>query len=249
MDFKVLAKKTESFSGSDLKRRSFASLLNDKVLKDLPLIDLCVSAALDAVKEKVDVPWRPPKLEIPSSEVTATTVATSATTVDAPATTPAPDAAPQEATPESTQAAVAEAPQTSELSAAAAADASPDAAASTTEPAVAPAEASSPELTLDDLPPLPELPPTPTRVLHWRNFETALKEITPSSSESLGTLADLRKWNEEFGEGRKDKKHKSVWGKGKFGFIPKPVGGDGEGKVADPSVDGKKSGGVAGEAR
>lgn len=65
--------------------------------------------------------------------------------------------------------------------------------------------------------------PVQHRILHWRNFLTALKEITPSSSESLGSLSDLRKWNEEFGEGRKGKK-KQVWGKGRFGFVEAVTG-------------------------
>ncbi len=56
-----------------------------------------------------------------------------------------------------------------------------------------------------------------SRSLAWRNFEQALKEITPSASESLGSLAELRKWNDEFGEGRRTKKTQ-VWGKGRFGF-------------------------------
>ena len=55
------------------------------------------------------------------------------------------------------------------------------------------------------------------RSLAWRNFEQALKEITPSASESLGSLAELRKWNDEFGEGRRTKK-RQVWGKDRFGF-------------------------------
>jgi len=57
---------------------------------------------------------------------------------------------------------------------------------------------------------------TQKRVLRPYNFAKALKEITPSASESLGTLADLRRWNDEFGEGRKRKKQ--VWGKDRFGF-------------------------------
>lgn len=57
------------------------------------------------------------------------------------------------------------------------------------------------------------------RVLRSYHFEKALKEITPSASEQLGTLADLRKWNEEFGEGGL-KRGKRIWG-GKFGFIVK----------------------------
>ncbi|KAI0278817.1 hypothetical protein BC826DRAFT_1113173 [Russula brevipes] len=40
-------------------------------------------------------------------------------------------------------------------------------------------------------------------ILHPHNFAKALKEIMPSASKSLGTLADLRKWNNEFGEGQK----------------------------------------------
>lgn len=57
------------------------------------------------------------------------------------------------------------------------------------------------------------------RILYLRHFTQALKEITPSSSEALGSLADLRKWNEEFGEGRRNRKKRQVWGKGRFGFI------------------------------
>jgi hypothetical protein len=58
----------------------------------------------------------------------------------------------------------------------------------------------------------------PMRILTLSNFQKALKEITPSSSETLGSLADLRKWNDEFGEGRKDQRRRQVWGKDKFGF-------------------------------
>ncbi|KAF9532249.1 hypothetical protein CPB83DRAFT_847511 [Crepidotus variabilis] len=72
------------------------------------------------------------------------------------------------------------------------------------------------------------------RVLHLRHFIQALKEITPSSSESLGSLAELRKWNEEFGEGRRDRKKWQVWGKGRFGFVNKPDTIIQEGRVAEP---------------
>jgi hypothetical protein len=60
--------------------------------------------------------------------------------------------------------------------------------------------------------------PPRTRILRLQNFTKALKEITPSSSETLGSLAELRKWNDEFGEGRRDKRRKQVWGKDRFGF-------------------------------
>ncbi|OCH91171.1 AAA-domain-containing protein [Obba rivulosa] len=39
------------------------------------------------------------------------------------------------------------------------------------------------------------------RILTARNFERALMEVFPSTSESLGSLSRLRKWNEELGGG------------------------------------------------
>uniref|UniRef100_D8PX12 AAA+ ATPase domain-containing protein n=1 Tax=Schizophyllum commune (strain H4-8 / FGSC 9210) TaxID=578458 RepID=D8PX12_SCHCM len=167
VDVKALAKRTESFSGSDLKH-------------------LCVSAALDAVKELVTVPW-------------------------ASTTKPA-------------------APPTSDAEAASQSEPSESAeSAPTTTPKPPTAEAKS------DTPAPETKPTTPPRVLNLRHFEKAMKEITPSSSEALGSLAELRKWNDEFGEGRKDKRRKQVWGKGSFGFTN--VVRDGEaGRVATPEV-------------
>lgn len=76
---------------------------------------------------------------------------------------------------------------------------------------------------------------TYSRTIHLRHFTKALKEITPSSSESLGSLADLRKWNEQFGEGQREKRRIQVWGKGKFGFVDTSFGaGQDEGRVAEP---------------
>jgi hypothetical protein len=74
------------------------------------------------------------------------------------------------------------------------------------------------------------------RILRPHNFAKALREITPSASESLGTLADLRRWNDEFGEGRKRKKQ--VWGKDRFGFT-RQWGREEDGKVATsaPGID------------
>jgi hypothetical protein len=82
---------------------------------------------------------------------------------------------------------------------------------------------------------------TPQRTLHWRNFDAALKEITPSSSEALGTLGDLRRWNKEFGEGRKEKK-KQVWGKGRFGFTPRSLNATEDGKVQSDNVSSRDVG-------
>jgi len=76
---------------------------------------------------------------------------------------------------------------------------------------------------------------SPPRILRVYHFEKALKEITPSASEAMGTLADLRKWNDEFGEGGK-KRGKRIWG-GKFGFVLNSQG-DGsfveDGRVQNP---------------
>lgn len=83
----------------------------------------------------------------------------------------------------------------------------------------------------DELPESEDEEEGPKRVLRMTHFEKALKEITPSASEQLGSLADLRKWNDEFGEGGR-KRGKRIWG-GKFGFIIKS-GGSEEGRVQQP---------------
>lgn len=70
----------------------------------------------------------------------------------------------------------------------------------------------------DAAPEQPVQTPHEQRIIHQRNFAKALKEITPSSSEGLGSLSELRKWNDQFGEGRKDRKRVQVWGKDRFGF-------------------------------
>ncbi|KAF9246215.1 hypothetical protein BU15DRAFT_39512 [Melanogaster broomeanus] len=131
VDVKALSRETESFSGSDLKH-------------------LCVSAALDAVKEGVSVPWK-----LSSEAVLAIAAPDNSSTTSQGASTSA----------------------------------------------------------------LPY-----SRTIHGRHFTKALKEITPSGSEALASLADLRKWNELFGEGRKDKRRVQVWGRGTFGFVDATVG-------------------------
>lgn len=143
---------------------------------DLPLCtDLCVSAALDAVKERVVVPWASTSKPTPpdSSDGTVASDATVSPPTDSAET-----------------------------------------------PAAASVEAENESLpsAADDVVPPPAVVP---RILYLRHFTKALKEITPSSSEVLGSLADLRKWNEEFGEGRGNKKRQQVWGKGLFGFTEK----------------------------
>lgn len=143
------------------------------------IIDLCVSAALDAVKQKVNVPWSATSSggEAPQSHVAVQSDSnTAADTVLTPTSSTSED----------------DSMLSKDVAAAAAS-------ASGVSPEVAVLAVS--ERTLTDA-----------------NFVKALKEITPSASESLGSLADLRKWNEEFGEGGKKRK-KRMWGKGRFGFI------------------------------
>lgn len=161
LDPKNIARRTDGFSGSDLKRR-FRPLKHGSRVLMARFADLCVSAALDAVKEHVVVPWSkpPPENLVEGTIVSDTKVSQSAQT--------------------------------------------PSTASNTAE---------------DDVVPPPAVAP---RILYLRHFTKALKEITPSSSsEGSGTLADLKKWNEEFGEGRSNKKRQQVWGKGLFGFTEK----------------------------
>ncbi|KAF5381064.1 hypothetical protein D9615_003892 [Tricholomella constricta] len=172
LDISALAKKTDSFSGSDLKH-------------------LCVSAALDAVKENVQLPWSTSSISLGSTATSTRPLETSS--------------APLLCT-----------------------DAvSPSEASSTSELINIPSSSVQAELpTSISVVAEPSLE-LHTRVLHLHNFAKALKEITPSSSESLGSLAELRKWNDEFGEGRRDKKRQQFWGKGRFGFTDK-LNKDGE---------------------
>lgn len=141
--------------------------------------DLCVSAALDAVKERVELPWN-----------LATSNADGTPTLK---------------------------PSTEALT----------------------TEGSDPNVS-----PLGEPAPETTRVLSLRNFTKALKEIVPSSSEALGSLADLRKWNDEFGEGKKDKKKRQVWGKDRFGFTDQTEKLREEGRVTSIDSSQPKAAGV-----
>ncbi|CCM02352.1 uncharacterized protein FIBRA_04447 [Fibroporia radiculosa] len=164
IDLKVLAKRAESFSGSDLKH-------------------LCVAAVLDAVKERVEVPWRSMPLTVLPDQNSPTASVPDDKSVE----------------------------DSSSENVAAAGD--------------------SQVLTIKPEPTTPSY----SRTVAWRNFEKALKEITPSASESLGSLADLRKWNEEFGEGRKQRRQ-LMWGKGRFGFTIQPPDNQDAGRVAAPTT-------------
>jgi len=86
------------------------------------------------------------------------------------------------------------------------------------------AESLDTQVQVNSKPSVPD-PSQQPRIISLRHFQKALKEITPSSSESLGSLAELRKWDEEFGEGGRSRKRK-VWGRGQFGFIEDPRSGE-----------------------
>lgn len=92
LDIKALAKQTDTFSGSDLKRE-YDMLHHKSVLFITSFADLCVSAALDAVKERVHVPWAsnsttPQTAELSGAVVESPTpVAESLTPVELPTTT------------------------------------------------------------------------------------------------------------------------------------------------------------------
>ncbi|KAI0079953.1 AAA-domain-containing protein [Panus rudis PR-1116 ss-1] len=225
VDLKVLAKKTESFSGSDLKH-------------------LCVAAALDAVKERVAVPWRSPPDTV-EADVTGTaqieqsSVSPEASPASSTSIPPTHVSSPTESyTSGSATATIICSAQSAENITSSGPPDIPLKAGSTavlkpTEQLTAreQSNSSTPSTASPPLETKHSLPPPPPRMLHWRNFEVALKEITPSSSEALASFNDLRKWNEEFGEGRKGRK-KHVWGKDKFGFTGKPLEGEDELKIS-----------------
>jgi len=177
-----LAQKTEGFSGSDLKREFHLVHLSNVTYLLTNLTDLCVSAALDSVKEHMDVPWSSRHHVLAPSLSSPLLTTKPLDVVDN---------------------------------------------FDRSRPPSDPTSKIETSLNEQDL-------PEKSRILHLHNFSQALKEITPSSSETLGSLADLRRWNEEFGEGRRDRKKRQVWGKGQFGFVNNSLDTLQEGRVANP---------------
>ncbi|KAG9090662.1 hypothetical protein FS749_000381 [Ceratobasidium sp. UAMH 11750] len=156
-----LAKKTDRFSGSDLKH-------------------LCVAAAMDALKESVKLPWAtkkegskdvPPVADAVTAKPAATTEPEKDTTKPASS-----DASDDDSS----------TPSSSEPSS-----------GSTTPP-------SSGITTPGEEPPKSEPEPPKPRLLEARHFTRALMDIAPSSSESQGSLSELRKWNTQFGTGARE---------------------------------------------
>ncbi|KAK0197193.1 hypothetical protein F5146DRAFT_34122 [Armillaria mellea] len=201
VDIKDLAKKTESFSGSDLKH-------------------LCVSAAVDAVKEHVELPW-----------LVSNAMAKAAQPVDN--SNPSTDVSTETAAPKTRRRKKTD-PAESLVSVSEESGSEP---VETNKPESEEGKSQSAETT-------PEGEETVTRTLSQRHFAKALKEITPSSSEATGTLAALRKWNEEFGEGRRDRKRRQIWGKGRFGFTDPANFVEEDGRVLPTTALSKSSGGT-----
>jgi hypothetical protein len=198
------------------------------------LSDLCVSAALDAVKEQVTVPWAvaasPPSaihthagtggsaVEQAVQAVT-TTVATPKTQVLKMLTPDSGIAASKQQSDVHMEKPTAKEPSSASEEVVENDTVGGGLSSSSTEDSVStvstlPTE-QNPEIEAEQKIPKPS---PSRRILRAHNFTKALREITPSASEALGTLADLRKWNNEFGEGRRDKKRVQVWGRGTFGF-------------------------------
>ncbi|KAK8165586.1 putative ATPase family AAA domain-containing protein 1 [Phyllosticta citrichinensis] len=63
-----------------------------------------------------------------------------------------------------------------------------------------------------DQPPKDESLYPPRRTLHTRHFAAAFEEIGASISEDMASLVSIRKFDDQFGDNRKNKKKKSAWG-------------------------------------
>ncbi|BEI80182.1 hypothetical protein CcaverHIS002_0107110 [Cutaneotrichosporon cavernicola] len=217
VDIDAIAKKTEGFSGSDLKH-------------------LCVAAALAAVKEMVVVPWK----SALSGSSTPAAVQTSSTGHGPGARQDLPLAVEEEPVNDTHE--VKTIPQTPQASAEFdfavdfTANNSPAAklveeaylkqleAQAKNEADTRAAETAEGAEEGEGALETPSETPRPSyadRVVHAKHFDTALTEIRPSSSEE-GTLPELRKWAEQYGEGGKKAGKKSGFGKG-FGFGELPL--------------------------
>ncbi|KAG8772080.1 hypothetical protein FRC12_003249 [Ceratobasidium sp. 428] len=148
-----LAKKTDRFSGSDLK-------------------NLCVAAAMDALKESVKLPWLTKKED--SKDIVG---AKSEDTLK-----------PKPAAKETTE------PEKSTSKS----DDSDDGPSNPN--SEAPSSPSTGAITPEE-----KAEPSKPRILGARHFLRALMDVAPSSSESQGSLSELRKWNTQFGTGERDR--------------------------------------------
>ncbi|KAG8708021.1 hypothetical protein FRC08_000157 [Ceratobasidium sp. 394] len=167
VDLGDLAKKTDRFSGSDLKH-------------------LCVAAAMDALKESVKLPWATKKEE----------------SKDIPSTNKTPAAS----VPEPEPVANATTKPENDRAKSASSDESDDTSFYSSSNPASDSQSTAPT-TPDEEPPKTEPEPEKAkpRILEARHFLRALRDITPSASESRGSLTELRKWNAQFGTGVQDR--------------------------------------------
>jgi hypothetical protein len=137
---------------------------------------VCVSAALEAIKETVVVPWKV-KEDKKVEEVKMVEEEPFVDDIYTPETmnTPLPDVTDASNPPSGDTSSTSSASQSAESAATSAATSLPGTPA---EPA-----------------------PIPPRVLYSRHFAHALLQVSPSASESQTSLKDLRQWNTVFGTG------------------------------------------------
>ena len=179
--------------------------------------DLCVSAALAAVKDTVKVPWdqtgqpgkpqESPVIPTPSSsEAGQSNVLLEASAEPELVTQPTASIS-NEPSPRAQLPKAEEPEQEASESSAEATQAKEDSAkAPEAKTGDAPANTGASE----------SAPAFVPRTLMKKHFDVALSEIRPSSSEE-GSLPELRKWAEQYGEGGSERGRKKGFGKG-FGF-------------------------------
>ncbi|QRV80905.1 AAA family ATPase [Ceratobasidium sp. AG-Ba] len=157
-----LARKTDRFSGSDLK-------------------NLCVAAAMDALKETVKLPW------VTKNQDSKEKIAAGSSTTPADKIFSKTTAAPEKDIAKS--------------------ESSDD--ESSTQPSDPDSESPSTPSSGTTTPEEKPEPPKP-RILYARHFTRALMDVAPSSSESQGSLSELRKWNSQFGTGVRDQPRTTI---------------------------------------
>ncbi|KAG9088436.1 hypothetical protein FRC07_012578, partial [Ceratobasidium sp. 392] len=174
-----LARKTDRFSGSDLK-------------------NLCVAAAMDALKETVKLPWVSKRQE-PKEPVTTGLSGLPVNKL------------------------LAKTKVASEKDSAKSESSDDESSVQTSDPnSESPSVPSSGTTTPEEKPE----PPKP-RILCARHFTRALMDVAPSSSESQGSLSELRKWNSQFGTGTRDQPRPNVSLPYSYGGAKSSVSGSG----------------------
>jgi SpoVK/Ycf46/Vps4 family AAA+-type ATPase len=178
VDLGVLAEKTVGYSGSDLKRASVMFIHACCGFTNRFCLDLCVAAALEAVKETVRLPWKTNDSSKDSDSTVFDNVHTDTTTLHDV------NMAIEEFSRESTG----DSPDTTDTTSASGSIGTTPTPTATSD-VISPSSSSA------------EAAPAPARVLYDRHFSHALLQVAPSSSESQDSLKHLRRWNTVFGTG------------------------------------------------